>query len=262
MTSYWFAAIFSLLLHGVALWLVFQGWQQPVRENLIKPPTYIKATLIELQSQSKASAPVQKSESKPRQSHQNKKRQEQERLKKLAQEKARQEQVAKQRLQEQRRREEQERSKQEALKRQAEQERLAMEKQRFEENIAQELTRLEAERKAEQLAQQAIKDEELAQSYSALIRKRIEQNWSRPLSAREDLETILRIQMIPTGEVINVTISKSSGNKIFDNSAIRAVKKVGQFDELRGMPTRIFENNFRQFQLKFKPQDESVNSSL
>lgn len=256
MSFYWPAIIFSVLIHGAALWLLAHEWQQLPQDVLIKPPVYIKATLIDLQSQSKAAAPRQKPNAEkiqPQKKAQDPERLE--RLKKLAKQKARKDREAKQILEKQKKREEGKLLEQEMLERQAEQERLALEQQRFEENMARELAQLEAEQEAERSARQAENDEQLSKSYSALIRKRIEQNWSRPLSARKNMEATLRIQLIPTGEIIDVALVKSSGNRAFDDSAIRAVKKTRQFDELQDMPTRLFEKDFRRFQLKFKPQD-------
>ncbi|MFT6791800.1 MAG: colicin import membrane protein [Cellvibrionaceae bacterium] len=269
MTSYWPAIFFSLLMHGAALWLLGEDWQQKPKENIINPPAYIKATLIDLQSQSKPVAPKQapKLEKKqqrdiPSQQQLKKQAEEDARRNRAAEQKAAKERsqaqrkklekeqklAAQKKLKEQQEFEEQRRLERETLRQQAEQ-------QRFQENMVRELARLQAEQQAERLAQQAEEDAALAKSYSLLIKKRVESNWSRPPTARRDMETTLRIQLVPTGEVIDVLITKSSGNKAFDNSAIRAVKKARQFSKLQGMPTRVFEKNFRQFQLEFKPQD-------
>lgn len=69
------------------------------------------------------------------------------------------------------------------------------------------------------------------------------------------MQAELSITLIPTGEVIDAVVTRSSGNSAFDRSAIQAVKKVGKFEELRGMPSRLFEKDFRKFKLLFKPQD-------
>lgn len=98
-------------------------------------------------------------------------------------------------------------------------------------------------------------DFEVAQTYVALIARTVEDNWSRPPSARNGMEAELALQLIPTGEVVNVTLSRSSGNGAFDRSAINAVQKAGRFPELQNVPSRIFEQNFRRLRLKFKPED-------
>jgi colicin import membrane protein len=105
------------------------------------------------------------------------------------------------------------------------------------------------------LAEQVRTDDAISQSYSALIAARIEQNWSRPPSARKGIQCELEIQMVPTGYVIDVQITKSSGNAAFDRSAVQAVKKIERFNEVKDIPSRIFEQYFRTFKLNFNPKD-------
>ena len=94
-----------------------------------------------------------------------------------------------------------------------------------------------------------------AQSYVALISQRIEQNWSRPPSARTGMQCELLIRLVPTGQVVNVDIVKSSGNAAFDRSAIQAVNKVERFSEIQEMPLEVFERYYRELRLVFNPQD-------
>jgi colicin import membrane protein len=97
--------------------------------------------------------------------------------------------------------------------------------------------------------------EEMAASYAALIQQTVVNYWSRPPSARNGMEALLALQLIPTGEVVSVSVIKSSGNTAFDRSAINAVEKAGSFPELQNLPTREFEKNFRRFRLLFRPED-------
>ena len=92
-------------------------------------------------------------------------------------------------------------------------------------------------------------------SYAAVIQQTVVRYWSRPPSARNGMEVLLTLQLIPTGEVVSVAIVKSSGNTAFDNSAVNAVKKAEQFPELKGLPPREFEKSFRRFSLLFRPED-------
>ncbi|RLQ20330.1 TonB family protein [Seongchinamella sediminis] len=96
---------------------------------------------------------------------------------------------------------------------------------------------------------------EMVASYTALIAQTVINYWSRPPSARNGMEAELRLQLVPTGEVVSVTLIRGSGNAAFDNSAINAVKKAGSFPELQNLPSAEFENNFRRFRLLFKPED-------
>ena len=69
------------------------------------------------------------------------------------------------------------------------------------------------------------------------------------------MEALLEIQLIPTGDVLNVRVLKSSGNAAFDRSAMNAVQKASSFPELKQLPSREFEKNFRRFRLLFRPED-------
>lgn len=96
-------------------------------------------------------------------------------------------------------------------------------------------------------------DESAALTYAGGIYQAVVANWSRPPSARNDMEAQLRVELIPTGEVVSVTVISSSGNIAFDRSAESAVRKARRFE----VPpeTRLFERHFRSFILLFKPQD-------
>ena len=107
----------------------------------------------------------------------------------------------------------------------------------------------------EQLAEATATAEEMAASYAALIQQTVVNYWSRPPSARNGMEALLAIQLIPTGEVVNVSVIKSSGNSAFDRSAINAVEKAGSFPELQKLPDSEFEKTFRRFRLLFRPED-------
>ena len=87
-------------------------------------------------------------------------------------------------------------------------------------------------------------------NYDALIQQTVVNYWSRPPSARNGMEALLSIQLIPTGEVVSVSVLKSSGNGAFDRSAINAVEKAGSFPELKNLPPREFERTFRRFRLQ------------
>ena len=116
------------------------------------------------------------------------------------------------------------------------------------------LSRAMAEEEQVQAAATATADE-MAASFAALIQQTVINYWSRPPSARNGMEALLAIQLIPTGEVVSVSVIKSSGNTAFDRSAINAVEKAGSFPELQNLPTREFEKTFRRFRLLFRPED-------
>lgn len=95
--------------------------------------------------------------------------------------------------------------------------------------------------------------EELAMSYHMGIYRRIVDNWSRPVSARNGMRTDLIVHLVPTGDVSNVTLVRSSGDLAFDRSAEQAVRRAGRFE----VPTdsQVFETYFRALPVIFSPQD-------
>jgi len=107
----------------------------------------------------------------------------------------------------------------------------------------------------EEQVQATVTADEMAASFAALIQQTVINYWSRPPSARNGMEALLAIQLIPTGEIVSVSVLKSSGNTAFDRSAVNAVEKAGSFPELQKLPTREFEKTFRRFRLLFRPED-------
>ena len=101
----------------------------------------------------------------------------------------------------------------------------------------------------------AANDEELASSYADYIFERVAANWSRPPSARRDMEVELLVQLVPTGQVVSVVVVRSSGNTAFDRSAEQAILKVGRFEKLQELPPKVFETYFRKLPLIFRPDD-------
>ena len=93
------------------------------------------------------------------------------------------------------------------------------------------------------------------QQVAALMQARITQNWRRPPSARNGMEALLTISLVPTGEVVGINVASSSGSSAFDRSAIAAVERVGQFPEVAALSISDFERYFRRFPLRFRPED-------
>ena len=89
--------------------------------------------------------------------------------------------------------------------------------------------------------------------YQALIKQTVTRYWRRPPSARNDMEAMLDIQLLPGGELKTVKIHKSSGDTAFDNSALLAVQNAGRFS-VPPAPV-LFDRHFRSFKMRFKPGD-------
>lgn len=132
------------------------------------------------------------------------------------------------------------------------------EQQRVERELQEQKRReseLAAAMAAEEREMQALANQQATAGYLEYIASEIESNWSRPPSARNGMKVVLSLHLLPTGEVDNVYVVESSGDSHFDDSAIRAVKRVGRFTELQKMDPILFDRNFRKLSLEYKPSD-------
>lgn len=106
-----------------------------------------------------------------------------------------------------------------------------------------------------EIAAAGVGEPSLRDAVAATIQAAVINRWTRPPSARNGMVSVLSIQLVPTGEVVGVSVLQSSGNTAFDRSAMTAVDRAGRFPEVAKLDNRTFENNFRRFQLIFKPED-------
>ena len=90
-------------------------------------------------------------------------------------------------------------------------------------------------------------------AYVANIQDQIVRKWSRPPSARNGMRCVLRVVLLPTGEVLQASVEESSGNEAFDNSAVRAVFMASNLPVPED--NFLFEKSFREFTLLFRPDD-------
>lgn len=114
---------------------------------------------------------------------------------------------------------------------------------------------LDAEMAAEQQALQAAKSaqqqSEIAK-YKALIEHAISQNWLVPGGSNVDLTCELLIQVSVDGTVLDVQVSRSSGDAGLDNSARTAVFKASPLP----MPADAeLAKQFREMRLTVSPKD-------
>ncbi len=235
MRIFWRPALLTLLLHGLLLYALTVNWSAPT-DAAVKPvqkPRYIEARLVQIEPLKKAAPkPKAKPKAKPKSSASPKP--------KTSTPKPKPKPV----------------SKPAPKPPEPKPEPVAERRQPTAEERAEAARdELALAMEAEDEALEALTDEQLTASYIALIARAVEDNWSRPPSARNGMEAELQLQLIPTGEVVSVTLASGSGNRAFDRSAVNAVQKAGQFPELQQLEPRLFEKNFRRLRLKFKPED-------
>ncbi len=233
--------------------------QEKIAKEL-KKQKQLERKLKELESKTAKAKKKRKNEEKKLAELKKKKREEkkkrQEEQKKIARLKKEKEAIEKSRKneEEKRRKAEAERKKQEALALKVEQERRRkreQEKQRKleEARLQQEL----AEEQRQQEVAQQRRDQQLLQNIVANIKRSVVSNFNKS-GLPKGLECVLSVRLVPGGEVISVTLSKSSGSDIFDRRALVAVQKASPLpipDDVA-----IFERlRLRQFTFRFKPEN-------
>jgi colicin import membrane protein len=102
-------------------------------------------------------------------------------------------------------------------------------------------------------ARQAEEDQQAVASFAGQIKSLIQSIWRFPPSAKHDQVVLLRIFMVPTGEVTDVQLVESSGNTALDRSAEQAVWKVAKFPVPED--ASLFEKQFRNFLIQLKPEN-------
>ena len=123
------------------------------------------------------------------------------------------------------------------------------------EKAAKEQQRLAAERKKQALAarQKSAQDQRIKKAVASaigVIRQKVQRRWIRPASSQSGLSCIIRVKLIPGGEVVDAVVVKSSGNAAFDRSAELAVLKSSPLP----LPTeQALFGHFRNFEFKFNP---------
>ncbi len=110
----------------------------------------------------------------------------------------------------------------------------------------------EAARAAEQARADAQRAQSVTSEYESRIKQVLKNNWFVPPAANQQMEAVLRISLLPTGELASVELVSGSGSAAFDNSALSAVRKVNRFPVPED--ARIFNRSFRQFTITFNPE--------
>jgi len=123
-----------------------------------------------------------------------------------------------------------------------------------EDMAAQNLKEIESAMASEQTAQAGVSGS-ISDTLAAIIRQAVVGRWARPPSARNGMVAVLEIALVPTGDVVGVSVLTSSGDNAFDRSALNAVERVGRFPEVKQLDRALFERDFRRFQLIFRPDD-------
>jgi colicin import membrane protein len=128
---------------------------------------------------------------------------------------------------------------------------------RMKELLAREQASISAQRQEEEMrlllakqqAEGAARSARLA-GWTDKIRGKIRGNIVMPLDIKGNPEAVFDVVQIPTGEVIDVKLRKSSGNRGYDDAVERAIRKSSPLP--RPDDSRDFQ---RLLELKFRPVD-------
>ncbi|NQV70030.1 MAG: cell envelope integrity protein TolA [Pseudohongiella sp.] len=271
--SFVIALTLHILLLAAVLYFQFNSRTEVLE---LVQPTVIKALFIDENPQLRNERALERQRIERRDQQQIAREREQQRdaeAERLRQEQARvQEQT---RVQEQARAREQEAARA-TLREKQEQDRLRAEEQRKRESETEaqrqrQLAEAERQRQQQERAREREREQqaaaeaasaegartefELVQSATAIIQQLVQENWSRPPSARNGMRAVLQIRMLPTGELLEASITESSNDPAFDRSAENAVYKAAPFRELQNLPINVFTANFRTLSLIFQPED-------
>jgi colicin import membrane protein len=125
-------------------------------------------------------------------------------------------------------------------------------------NIDEQRRKLEEERRRTEEARRKAEAERLATlarnkaltEYVNRIRAKVRQNWILPPDLQGNPECVFRVVQLPTGEVIQARLVKSSGNAAYDDAVHRAILKSSPLP----LPAQR-EHFYRELELTFRPRD-------
>ena len=85
-----------------------------------------------------------------------------------------------------------------------------------------------------------------------LIQAKFINLWNKPFVLNENIQASIKLTLSPSGEILSSSLISPSGNKKFDESALKAVSKVNFLTELSKIKRTDFEKYFREITLVFK----------
>ena len=106
---------------------------------------------------------------------------------------------------------------------------------------------------------QSMTEEQQAASKESTIRAKfanqVAMYWSRPPSARNGMEVVIRIQLVPSGEVVSATVVNASGDPAFDRSALEAIRQAAPYEFVLEFGQAFFNERLRTMTVVFRPED-------
>ncbi len=117
----------------------------------------------------------------------------------------------------------------------------ARKEQALKDKLRAEDEKMKAEQQAAALRKAELKKRQTTiDKYMNLIEAKVYRYWVKPPSISKGLVSELRVKLIPSGEVIDIELSKSSGDAAYDKSVTAAVKNASPLP-LPPAETGLFE---------------------
>ena len=269
--SYFLPTLVAILIHVGAFALLIFEWRRDIQVMPEPLPPHMVANVIQEENKAVKDRDIKKKQQEAERLRQQRLAREKQAREKLAREKAAKEKLAKAKADKEKAAAEK-LAQEKAAKAKAEKEKAAKEKAAKEKAIAEEAAREAAEQSLmEQLAQEEANSEirrqeeaaakvaqaeratQLTAEHQDIIRAQVAAAWRYPPNVTPEMEVEVRLTMVPTGEVISATVTKSSGHQALDRSVEQAIMKASPLsvpDDIR-----VFEKNFRTLTMKFRPEN-------
>ena len=263
--SYGLAIVVAVILHVVVIALFAIEWPKEKRQLAEPTPKNIQAKVIQTESkyskqQKLAAEKRRKDENWKKYLADKKAAKKKVAQEKAAKDKARRDEAAKNKAKSLADKKKADEKKKKDFKKEQLKKKELAEQKAFEQAQEQSLMKALAEEQQQRSIEKAMAEEqqmnknaEITNDVAAQIRAKISKVWRYPPSARPDMEVVVRIQLVPTGEVINVSIISGSGNEALDRSVLAAVSLAQPLPVPK--ETRLFEQQFRSFVMAFRPED-------
>ena len=279
--SYFLPTLVAILIHVGAFALLIFEWRRDIQVMPEPLPPHMVANVIQEENKAVKDRDIKKKQQEAERLRQQRLAREKQAREKLAREKAAKEKLAKAKADKEKavadkkakeKAAAEKLAQEKAAKAKAEKEKAAKEKAAKEKAIAEEAAREAAEqslmeqlaleeanseiRRQEEAAAKAAQAEratQLTAEHQDIIRAQVAAAWRYPPNVTPEMEVEVRLTMVPTGEVISATVTKSSGHQALDRSVEQAIMKASPLsvpDDIR-----VFEKNFRTLTMKFRPEN-------
>lgn len=86
-----------------------------------------------------------------------------------------------------------------------------------------------------------------------LLVERISENWNMPPGNIDDLRTELELRLDRDGTMNSVEVITSSGNRIFDDSAVTAIKRINTIPEVALLTDDLYRVGYQSRSIVFTP---------